>query len=248
MCTGAEIGLILAAAGTGTGLVNERAAAKAQDRQAALGIQRQSALRRQAGARAGEQVESFRESGPEESQAAALASFQEALRRAQPEADTAFFEGGAVNPRFAEDVAERQATLGDEVQDTAGRLAMIDAPRLQRQNEQIQMGRTQSDLGQLADRSQTEEFLNRMRIASRQPNPWVNGLSQLMQGVGTAMAMGTPAAAGGAPATAAATTPAGLATTPAAGGMSIGAAPWRMGASNVPWWQNKTLVNPFGPG
>lgn len=214
MCTGAEIGLILAAAGTATGAANQQAALRAQDRQAARGIKRQSDLRRQAGARAGEQVESFRESGPDEARAEALASFQNALRQAQSQADDSFFEAGAADPRFAEDVAARQQALQGEMQNTAGRLASIDAPQYQRRDEQAEMGRTQSDLGRLADQSQAEDFLTRMRVASRRENPWVSGISQLMQAAGSAMALApagaSAATTAGAPTTAAAAAPGGM--------------------------------------
>jgi hypothetical protein len=218
MCTGAEAGLIMAAAGTATGAANQYAANRSQDKAAAAGIRRQAELQRQASGRAMQHVNEFGRSTPQAEEAQSLEGFMNALRASQASTEGSLQPVGAANQRFAEDVTAGRGQIGQESGARAGRMAVLDAPMLQRLREGQQFNTAAGDIGELSRQSTAEDFLTRMRVASRQPNPWVGAAGNIMQGVGGAMAMMPPAGAApaaglaGAPTTAAAVSPQGMST------------------------------------
>ena len=237
MCTGAEIGLILAATGAGTNMMNQRAALKEQDRQTARGLRTQSDIQRQSSRRAMEQVEDIAGSRGVNEQRELGAAYLDALRRSQGGVDEAMPAVGAANPRYAEHVAAQQGALGQEMQGRAGRMSVLDGAAMQRQREGQRMGRTASDLAQFNDQSKAQDYLTRLRVAAAQPNPWVSGISQLMQGVGTAMALAPAGAAtttAGAPVTAAAASPAGMTADTLAKFRTLPANPYLGNPASIP--------------
>jgi hypothetical protein len=236
MCTGAEIGMILAAAGTATNSMNQYAASRKQDRIAAQGIRQQGDIQRQASARVGQHLEDFAGSTPQAEQAKSMEGFMNALRQSKASTEGDLPAVGAANPRFAEDVSAGRQRVGQEAGERAARMSRIDAPMYQRQREGSQLMRAGGDIGELERQSGAQDFLTRLRVASAQPNPWVNAAGSLMQGVGGAMSLGLGAggAAAGAPGTAAMANPAGfgqaakLATAP-----SLAAPTTLAGATNL---------------
>ena len=210
MCTGAEIGLILAASGAAINTGNQYAAARKQDQLAARGIKNQGEIQKKASSRLNEQLTDFSQSDPSAERAQALQGYANALRGSQESTEGALPMVGAANPRFAENVGQQRGAINSELGTRAGRMASIDAPMLQRLREGQQMNRTSADLGEFNRQSGAEDFLTRLRVAAAQPNPWVGAAGSIMQGVGTGMAMMPPGAAAttaGAPATAAAVSP-----------------------------------------
>ena len=207
MCDPATIGLILSAAGTGVGVVNQQGALRKQDKVAAQGIRKQQDLQREANARARGQVDEFSQSSPAGEQRQTLEAYMNALRATQPSAEGGMESMGAVNPRFAEQVSGQQADMAARSGADARNMSVIDAASLQRLREGQGINRAASDLGAIGRTSEAEDFLNRLRVSSVQPNPWIGAAGNIMQGAGMMMGMGAPAA----PTTAAAANPAGMA-------------------------------------
>ena len=193
MCTGAEIGLILAAVGTGTQVVNNQIALKRQDREAARGIRRQGELQAETNRLLGEQIDDIAGSTGETERAESLAGFQDALRRSE-ESTVGALPGdaavGAAAPRFAEAVQQGLNKIRQASGDQAGRLSVIDSALFQRMNEGDRVANTVTDMREQARRSRAEDFITQLRIADRRPNEFVNALGSIMQGAGSAMSMG----------------------------------------------------------
>ena len=253
MCTGAEAGLILAAAGAATNTANNYAAARKQDRIAAQGIRRQSDLQREASRRAGQHLEEFSGSTPAGEQSQSLEGFMNALRQSRQSTEGDLPAVGAANPRFAEDVSAGRQRVGEQASERAGRLSRIDAPMYQRQREGSQFLRTSADVGELGRQSSAQDFLTRLRVSAAQPNPWVGAAGSLMQGIGGAMALAPPAAAAGAPGTAAMANPSGFgAAAKAATAPSLAAPTTLAGATSPTLMNNQFLaalrrsLNPYG--
>jgi hypothetical protein len=215
MCTGAEIGLILAATGTGVGAINQQGAMRKQDRSAARGVREQAEFQRQANARMQQELAGLQQSGPQPEQAQSMDAYMNALRAAQPGVEAGFQAPGTVNPRFAELVSGQRQDMGGIAGGTARDMSVMDAAMLQRLREGQSQNRAVSDLGRIGGDAAGADYLNRLRTASIRPNPWVGAAGSIMQGVGSAMAMMPPkaaaaGAAAGAPTTAAAVSPAGM--------------------------------------
>jgi hypothetical protein len=200
MCEPATMGLLLAAAGTGTQMLGQQSALRRQDRTLAEGLRRQAELQRQAAGRTMEHIEGFGESGPEQDEARSREAFMQALRAAQEPAEGGLPGVPGASPRYAEDVAAGRGQVMGEAGERAGRLATIDAPTHQRLREAAQLGRTGFDVGELGRQSQAQDFLARLRASGQQPNPWIQAAGSLMQGMGTGMAMRPPAMAAAVPA------------------------------------------------
>lgn len=211
MCTGAEVGLILAGAGTAAGAYNQDRALRKQDRAAAEGLRRQAEMQRQASGRAMQHIGEFAQSSPAAEQRQSADAYMNAIRAARPSTEGSLQAGpGAAPARFAEDVSAGRDLLATEGAGRASRMATIDAPMLQRLREGQQFNTAATDIGELERRSQAEDFLTRLRVSGIRPNPWVGAASSIARGVGGAMALMPAGAAAGTPVTAAAAAPGGM--------------------------------------
>ncbi len=190
MCDPVTAGLILSAAGGGAKFVNNQAALKRQDRQAAEGIRRQGRIQRNANQKVGAQIEDIAASDGTAERTESLDGFINALRAADDSTTGALPNISGANQRFAENVSAGKAAINKSSGERAGRLSRIDAPRFQRINEQGRVGRTASDLGEDSRRSRAEDFLTQLRIASERPNEFINALGSVAQGAGSALTLG----------------------------------------------------------
>ena len=203
MCDPVTIGLILSAAGAGTQYVNNQVALKRQDREAARGIRKQGEIQKESNQRVGEQIDDIAGSTGDAERAEALAGFQDSLRAADSTTQGSLPADALMlgaNPRFAEAVSQGRSQISRDANDRAGRMSIIDAAVTQRMNEGARVGRTVTDLNEKGAQSRAEAFINKLRIAERAPNEFVNMLGQIMSGAGSAIAMGgsVPAWMGGA--------------------------------------------------
>ena len=181
MCDPLTISLILTAAGAGTQAVNNNIAMRRQDREAARGIRKQGELQREANNRVNQQIDELAASDGSTERADALAGFQNAIRETADSAHGSL-PGDALllgaNPRFAEKVSQGQTQIRQGADESADRLAIIDAAVAQRMNEGSRMGRTATDLSETKRRSAAEDFINQLRINERRPNEWVEPIRE----------------------------------------------------------------------
>lgn len=192
MCDPATAALVITTLSSSASFANDQAALGRQSKQAAEGVRRQGKIQREAGGRVNEQIADIAGSTGEPERAEALEGFLNALRTSQASTEGALDPIAAANPRFAEQVAGGRARIARTGTERAGRLARIDAPLRQRQREAGDIGRTTVDLTGLSRESDAEDFLTRLRIASEQPNAFIEALAGVGKGVGSVLALKPP--------------------------------------------------------
>ncbi len=190
MCDPVTAGLIISGISGGVGAVNNDQALRRQNKQTAEGIRRQGRIQSGANKRVDEQIEDIRTSTGEGEREQSLEGFLNAIRSSQGDTEGALDPVLAANPRFAESVAAGKSEIATAGKAQAGRLSRIDAPRFQRRNEGARITRTGSDLNEFGRQSTVEDFLTRLRVASERPNDFINVLSKVGSGVGSALTLG----------------------------------------------------------
>jgi hypothetical protein len=99
---------------------------------------------------------------------------------------------GGVSSRFSQESGEAAVASEAENRGTAANLARIDAPISQRIREGTSLTNTGIDLSMLANRTQGQDFLNRLRMSLIAPNAAVQGAGDFMTGFGQAAAQRAP--------------------------------------------------------
>ena len=135
-------------------------------------------------------IEDIATSTGETERAEALEGFLNTLRGSQD------LTGAEVDPlalggqRFAERVGAGEAVTRQAGTERAGRLSTIGAAGEQRRRETGRVADTASALSEIERQSQAKDFITRLRIASKRPNPLVNALGTTLQGAGSVVALG----------------------------------------------------------
>lgn len=192
MCDPATAALIVTAVSGGVKGVNQNVSLRRQDRTTARGIREQSELQRGANATLNQQVADIAGSTGEAERAEALEGFLNTLR------DSSDVTGAAVDPlalggrRFAERVEGGEAETRAAGLARAGRLSRIDAPIQQRINEGADVAGTAGRLNEVARQSSAADFITRLRVASKRPNPIIDAIATTGQGVGSVLALQAP--------------------------------------------------------
>ena len=195
MCDPVTAGLILTAVGGGTKAINQQVSLRRQDKTAAQGIREQSELQEGANVKLNEQIADIAGSTGEGERAQALEGFLNTLRENQDltgaEADPLALGG----QRFAERVAGGEAVTRKAGTERAGRLSVVDAAGRQRVGERGRVADTANALSEIQRQSRAADFITKLRIASKRPNPLINALGTTLQGAGSIVSLG----AGGGP-------------------------------------------------
>jgi hypothetical protein len=180
---GAEIivPLLLTAASAGVSAYNTNKTAKKQDAVLADSIRNQKELQRQQDARVNEEVGNLSNSTMEESRAKRMDQFMQQLGRNRQVA-TAGLTQNVGGDAFQSDAAAAAESVVAEGNDTAGLLARIDAPEMQRQGEAKGFGHLATDTDLLRRRSQGQQFLDELRLKKIRRNPWLDVVSAGLSG------------------------------------------------------------------
>ena len=195
MCDPVTIGLILTAVGGGTKAVNQQISLKRQDKATARGIREQGELQRTADKSVNEQIADIASSTGETERADALEGFLNTLRGSQELTGAEVDPLGLGGQRFAERVEGGEARTRAAGTERAGRLSVVDAAGRQRVNEAGRVAATATGLDEIQRQSQARDFITRLRVASKRPNPLIDALGTIAQGAGSVVALG----AGGGP-------------------------------------------------
>jgi len=191
MCDPVSLGLLATALTAKT--VNTRQTARRQDRELAAGIRKQGEIGKESAGQVQEEIASLAASNPEAEKAEAIEGFMNTLRANQDLTTEA--AGGGVfgaSDRFAEDVSGAQAGVGARAGGRAELLSKIDAPGRQRSREAVGRGQLASDIRGFQDRSETEDFMARLRASEQRNNPLIDIGADIMSGVATGgLASGT---------------------------------------------------------
>ena len=197
MCTGAEMGWALAAIGAAAQATNQMVSNRRQDRAAAAGLRRQAELQRDASADVHKRIAELGQSTAAGERAEALEGFLNTLRESADitgaERDPLSLGGG----RFAERVEGGESDTRREGREAAIRESIISGAVNQRRRETGRTGDLVGRLREAGHRSAAEDFITRLRVASKRPNAFVDLIGAVLKGAGGVMAL-TPSVPSGA--------------------------------------------------
>lgn len=161
-----------------------------QEREAAQGILRQSALNREADTRVAQTTQQIAASNPDAERNAKRATYTDALRKSLGLRSGAVPVNGAVSDRYAQEASDTQDQTEADAAQLADTTAAIEAPIYQRQNEGVAVNNAGVDLSMLKGRSAGQDYLTRLRMAMQRPNGGLMAGGQLLSGAGGAFAGG----------------------------------------------------------
>jgi hypothetical protein len=103
--------------------------------------------------------------------------------------------GGTEDPlavggqRFVDRVAAGEAETRQAGVDKAEILSRIIGPSVQRQREAGRVSLTAADLSELARQSEAQDFITRLRVASKRPNPLIDAIGDVGIGAGSIVSL-----------------------------------------------------------
>lgn len=169
--------LLMSAASAGVGAYSANQTAQKQDNIAAQGIRNQQARQREADALVNNTIRQTQESNPEGDRESSLKQYLKQLQMTTTNANGPGQVGG-VSDRYKEGTSGAAADIASYGNKYADIFSRLDAPNMQRQREGISFSRLASDINPIAQASQSDQFLNNLRLQSVRPNPWL----QILQG------------------------------------------------------------------
>ena len=184
---------VVAALAAGAQYKNTQDTARRQDEQAAQGILSQSRIQKKADSRVDQTVQQLEGSTSADAKAARLDDYMNTLRANKASLTRGLTPtiGGAA---FQADSSNAAAGTQDFASKTAGLMARMDAPGVQRQQEGFDYGNLATDLGQIGRQSQGQSFLDQLKLNAIRRNAKIDlaaGLANAYAG----SAMGSSGAA-----------------------------------------------------
>ena len=199
IATSTAIGLALAAAAAGGQYYNTTKTAERQDNQAAIGIRNQSRIQKEADAKVNDAVARLADSNAAAAKASRLEDYMNVLRR-----NRSTTQAGLTpvigSDTFKTDAATAANDASSYADKTAGLMARMDAPGIQRQSEGFDYGNLATDLGMIGRESQGQNFLDQLKLRNIRRNAKIDLASGLLSaaaggvaggGAGTAAKQGT---------------------------------------------------------
>jgi hypothetical protein len=197
IATTTAIGLALAAAAAGGSYYNTQKTAQRQDNQAALGIQNQSRIQKQADTKVNDAVAKLADSNAASAKEGRLDDYLSVLRR-----NRSTTEAGLTpvigSDTFKTDAATAANDANSYADKTAGLMARMDAPGIQRQQEGFDYGNLATDIGLIGRESQGQNFLDQLKLRNIRRNAKIDLASGLLSAAAGGVAAGGASAAGGA--------------------------------------------------
>lgn len=175
---------------------NERVVRK-QDEATAQGLLSQSRRQQEADRRVNDEVATVAASTAADERAQRLGQYMTQLQRGRRQA-VAGLESPIGGATFQADTGAARAGADAAAHNTAGLMARIDAPQLQRQGEAFGYGRLATDIDMAARESRGQQFIDQMRLRAIRRRPEADLLAGLATSAGGAMAGGGGTIAGAA--------------------------------------------------
>lgn len=160
-----------------------------QDEATAQGLLNQSKRQQEADRRVSDEVATVAASTAADERAQRLGQYMTQLQRGRRQA-VAGLESPIGGTTFQADTGAARAGADAAAQNTAGLMARIDAPQLQRQGEAFGYGRLATDIDMAARESRGQQFIDQMRLRAIRRRPEVDLLAGLASSAGGAMAGG----------------------------------------------------------
>jgi hypothetical protein len=190
MCWQVAIPLLASAGGAVMQNQAQNGLRRDQDRIAAEGIMRQAALNREADTRVAQTTQQIAASNPDAEIASKRANYTDALRKSLATRQSATPINGKVSGRYTGDASDAAGTVESDASKLADLTAQIEAPTDQRTREGVTMNNANVDLSLIKNRSASQDYLTRLRMAMQRPNGALMAGGQLLSGAGGAIAAG----------------------------------------------------------
>lgn len=176
--TALALAAMAAAAGSA---YNTHQTAKKADAVAAEGIRDQSERQRQVNAEVNKTIDEIGAGDAEGARKTAGKQYLDQVQRSLSQANAGLAQRG-LSSEFDARAGGAAAANAQYGADTAGLLARMDAPTLQRQAEGNVMGNTGMDLSRIAGDVQGAQFVNDMKLKGVRRNPYIDLVSGLLSG------------------------------------------------------------------
>lgn len=175
----AAIPYALAAAAAAGQYVNTQNTARRQDGAAADAIRNQAMLQRKADTQVDSAVQKLQGSTSADANTQRLNDYMNTLRRNKATADNGLTPTIG-SQTFQTDAATRATGANDFAAKTAGLMARMDAPGMQRQQEGFDYGNLATNIGLVGRESQGQNFLDQLRLNAIRRNAKIDLASGLM--------------------------------------------------------------------
>lgn len=196
IATSTYVALALAAAAAGGQYYNTEHTAHQQDQQAALGIQNQANIQKQADAKVNDAVAKLADSNAASAKQSRLDDYLNVLRRNRSTTE-AGLTPAIGSDTFKTDAATAANDVSNYTDKNAGLMARMDAPGIQRQQEGFDYGNLATDIGLIGRESQGQNFLDQLKLGRIRRNAKIDLASGLaMAGAGAAAGAGAPGSYG----------------------------------------------------
>lgn len=180
---GQALPLIAMAASAAMQAAESDRVARKQDEQMTQGLLAQSRKQQAADAKVNEQLQRMEGSSSADERTKRLDQYMTTLKRGKAKAD-----GGNLpsigSEAFKTDSANAQREAASYAGNTAGLMARMDAPTLQRQAEGFEYGRLATDLGLIGRESAGERYINELRMRQIRRRPEVDLAAGLLSSAG----------------------------------------------------------------
>ncbi|GAB2619840.1 hypothetical protein [Novilysobacter erysipheiresistens] len=187
---GQFIPLAIGLAGAAAQSAETKRVERKQDDQLAMSLIEQGKKQKEADTKVNEEVQELQASTAADERADRLDEYMQGLQRGRKG-----WESGGIDPAiggdaFKADSAKAAEGVQQYAADTAGLVARMDAPGLQRQGEAFGYGNLTTDLGLIGRESQGQRFIDELRMRAIRRNPNVDLAAGVASGVAGAMGGG----------------------------------------------------------
>lgn len=181
------VGLGIAAIGGALQYQNTQQTAHRQDQQAALSIQHQSGIQKEADAKVNDEVTKLSQSTAASERASRLNDYIGVLRTAKAKTDQ--------NPAFGSTALQQGAVNANaagnaDATQNANLMASMDAPNLQRMQESFGYGQLGTDLNTIGRQSSGQAYIDQLRQNAIRRSAGKDLAAGLMMSAGSGMASG----------------------------------------------------------
>jgi hypothetical protein len=174
--------------GVGANMYNQRQVANEQDSQLASSLRQQAQLQDQASQASNKLIQQTADSTPAAAKSSLLSQYTAQLASKKALTSSGLNQVGNVSNAYNQDANAAASGISNYGSTTANLLSNIDAPELQRQNENANLTAFGSNIGLIKSNSDADNFLAQMRLRGITANPYLTALGGLGTGMGSALA------------------------------------------------------------
>lgn len=189
--------VISAVAGAAT-IYNTQRTAKKQDKAAAQQIENQAKKGREADKKVTSLIDQTAASNPNDARAKSLQAYTAALKGGNASATQGMGQRSGGSDRFNEEIAEAALGVGQYGSARAGLQSTVDAAGNQRREEAYGRMRTGTDLDLVKRAASAQAYIDSLKVAGVQRNPWIDAGAAVANGVAGGMSAGGGSSAGAA--------------------------------------------------